>query len=78
MVNKKRQVRFEFFQVNGKAQEGEKIVKGLFDLYPLADRINSISNYTDRDVILFGEKVRMDRFLRFLVVQNYMQCILLD
>lgn len=62
MVNKKRQVRFEFFQVNGKAQEGEKIVKGLFDLYPLADRINSISNYTDRDVILFGEKVRMDRF----------------
>ena len=55
MVNKKRQVRFEFFQVNGKAQEGEKIVKGLFDLYPLADRINSISNYTDRDVILLGK-----------------------
>ena len=32
MVNKKRQVRFEFFQVNGKAQEGEKIKKD-FSIY---------------------------------------------
>lgn len=62
MVNKKRQVRFEFFQVNGKYQEEGKVEKGLFDLYPLADEINRMNQFTDRDVILFGEKVRMDRF----------------
>ena len=56
MVNKKRQVRFEFFRSMEKLKKEKKIVKGLFDLYPLADRINSISNYTDRDVILFWGK----------------------
>ncbi|MEI5991428.1 hypothetical protein A5881_002963 [Enterococcus termitis] len=59
---KKRAVRFEFFQVNGKYTEGKNVTKGLYDLYPLADEINRMKNMTDRDVTLFGEKVRMDRF----------------
>lgn len=61
MAVKKRNVRFEFYQVNGKIVEGGEVKKGLYNIMPILNKISSLKKMTDRDAVLYGERVRLDR-----------------
>lgn len=61
MIEKKRNVRFEFYQVNGQVITNGVIEKGLYNILPILNKISLIQSMTDRDAILYGERVRLDK-----------------
>ena len=61
MVVKKRNVRFEFYQINGKIVEDGEVKKGLYNIMPILNKISLLEKMTDRDAVLYGERVRLDR-----------------
>lgn len=58
---KKRNVRFEFYQINGKIVEDGEVKKGLYNIMPILNKISRLVKMTDRDAVLYGERVRLDR-----------------
>lgn len=61
MTEKKRSVRFEFYQINGKIVENGVVKKGLYNIMPIVNKISNLKKMTDRDAVLYGERVRLDR-----------------
>lgn len=61
MAVKKRNVRFEFYQINGKIVEDGEVKKGLYNIMPILNKISRLEKMTDRDAVLYGERVRLDR-----------------
>ncbi|WP_270216227.1 DUF6731 family protein [Enterococcus lactis] len=61
-MTKMRNVRFEFYQINGKKCKDGEIEKGLYNIRPILEKITKIEKMPERDVILYGERVRLDKF----------------
>lgn len=60
MANKRRKVRFEFYQINGKKTNETDVSEGLYEISSILKELNK-KKMVDRDITLYGEKVRMDQ-----------------